>query len=127
MSEITTLQPNDPLPEGHSVVLMRRFDEDHPQRVVIEMIVTNPDHSEETSAHLDWEAAVAAATERAGEEGLQRIWVVDRTAGPRAQVILAHQGDHSVGSAALDDDDIAHGEHGTDMRDRGPDGAPRRF
>ncbi len=134
MIEIRTLQPNDPLPEGHSVTLMRRFDEDAPESVVIEMIVTNPDHSEETSIPtsqngglLAWDQAVAVAQARAEEEGLRHISVVDRTEGARARVILAHHGDHSVGSSALDDDDIEHGEHGSDMRDRGPDGAPRRF
>ncbi len=134
MTEIRKLQPHDPLPGGHSVVVMLRFDEDSPQQLMIEMIVTNPDRSEETSrptlpdgSAMSLEQAIAAAKVRAGEEGLKRIWLVDRTAGRRAQEILQHGGDHSVGSAALDDDDIEHGEHGSDMRDRGMDGAPRRF
>ncbi len=134
MTEIVTLQPHDPLPEGHSVVLMRRFAEDRPRAVVIEMIVRNPDKSEETSLppgdHGDpatWEEATSLARQRAAEEGLKRIWRVDRTAGAREQEILAHDGDHSINDAKLVDDDSEEGVQGSDMRDRKNDGAPRRF
>ncbi|MBV9783666.1 MAG: hypothetical protein JO264_07575 [Acidisphaera sp.] len=134
MTEIKTLQPHDPLPGGHSVVLMRRFDEDAPQRLMIEMIVSNPDKSEETArlVHADgssmsWEEATEAAKQRAQEEGLKRIWQVDRTAGPREQEILQHGGDHSVNMERLDDSDLEDGEPGPDMRDRRIEGAPRRF
>ena len=134
MTEIRTLAPHDPLPNGHSVVLMRRFAEDAPDQLAIEMIVTNPDRSEETSiptgsdgAPLDWDAAVAAAKERATEEGLQRIWTVDRTQGRREQQIIQSGGDRMIDGETLDDDDLEDGEPGPDMRDPDTNAAPRRF
>ncbi len=134
MAEIKSLAPHDPLPEGHSIVVMRKFEEDAPRRVMVELIVTNPDRSEETirAAHpngsaMTLEEAVALAERRAAEEGLEVVWRVDRTGGPLEQQVLLHDGDHSFAGAQLDDDDLEDGEHGPDMRDRGNDGAPRRF
>ena len=134
MAEIRTLAAHDPLPGGHSIVVMRRFDEDAPRTLMIELIVTNPDHSEETEraihpdgSPMSFDEATDVAQERAAAEGLDEIWKVDRTAGPREQEILNHAGDHSINSAMLDDDDLEDGVRGSDMRDRGNDGAPRRF
>ncbi len=134
MAEVRTLAPHDPLPQGHSIVVMRRFDEDAPRQTMIELIVTNPDHSEQTTraAHPDGRAmtldqAMALAAARAAEEGLNEIWQVDRTGGPLEQQVLRHGGDHSFVGEKLDDDDLEEGEHGPDMRDRGNDGGPRRF
>jgi hypothetical protein len=134
MTEIRSLAPHDPLPSGHSVVVMRRFDEDAPRALMIELIVTNPDHSEETmrAVHPDGspmtiEEALALGQARADEEGLTEIWRVDRTGGPREQEVIAHDGDHSFAGEPLDDDDLEEGERGVDMRDRGNDGGPRRF
>lgn len=134
MTEIRTLQPHDPLPGGHSVVLMRRFEEDAPDRVMLEIIVSNPDKSEETirpvhadGSSMSWEEATEAARQRAREEGLKRIWRVDRTAGGREQEILQHGGDHSVNMDRLDDSNLEDGERGADMRDRTLNEAPRRF
>ncbi len=134
MTEIRTLGPHDPLPGGHSVVLMRRFSEDAPDTLAIELIVTNPDRSEETATPtganglpLGWDDALAVAKERAVAEGLKRIWTVDRTAGPRERDVIAYGGDRAQGSAALDDDDLEDGEPGGDMRDIDHAAAPRRF
>ena len=134
MTEIRTLQPHDPLPNGHSVVLMRRFAEDAPDLLMIEMIVTNPDRSEETSIPvapdgnpLDWNGAIEAAKHRATEEGLKRIWTVDRTAGRREQQVIAAHGDRMVAGQALADDNLEEGEAGPDMRDPDLNTAPRRF
>jgi len=134
MTEIRTLQPHDPLPGGHSVVLMRRFEEDAPDRLMLEIIVTNPDKSEETiravrpdGAPMSWEEATEAASQRAREEGLKRIWRVDRTAGRREQEVLQHGGDRSVNMQGLEDSDLEDGEHGPDMRDHRVNEAPRRF
>ena len=134
MAEVRTLEPHDPLPGGHSIVVMRRFDEDAPRETMIELIVTNPDHSEETlramhpdGSNMSFAEAVALAQERAAAEGLGEIWEVDRTRGPLEQEVLLHNGDHSFGGAKLDDDDMEDGERGVDMRDRGNDGGPRRF
>ena len=134
MAEIRKLEPHDALPEGHSIVVMHRFDEDAPRETMVELIVTNPDHSEQTARamHADGSAmsldeAMGLAQERAAAEGLDEIWCVDRTRGPLEQDVLRHGGDHSFAGAALDDDDMEDGERGTDMRDRGNDGGPRRF
>ena len=134
MTETRTLAPHDPLPGGHSVVLMHRFAEDAPDRLMIEMIVTNPDRSEETSIPvdeagqpLDWDAALAVARERAVAEGLKRIWTVDRTAGAREQQVIAHGGDRMADGETLADDDLEEGTFGPDMRDPDPNAAPRRF
>ena len=133
-TEIRHLSAHDPLPGGHSVVLVRRFAEDRPRDLVIEMIVTNPDRSEETElpvgedgVPLDWQAAIAHAQARAREEGLKRIWTVDRTAGRREQEILQAGGDHSVHMEKLADSDIEDGEPGADMREMDRNTAPRRF
>jgi hypothetical protein len=133
-NQIRTLAPHDPLPGGHSVVLVRRFHEDRPADTIIEMIVTNPDRSEETEiplgpggAPLDWPAAVAHAQDRARQEGLKRIWTVDRTAGRREQDVLRAGGDHTVDMDQLDDSDPEDGEAGSDMRDMDRNTAPRRF
>ncbi len=132
MTDVRTLAPHDPLPGGHSVVLMRRFAEDAPDRLMIEMIVTNPDKSEETSiptdaagGPLDWDAALSVAKQRAEGEGLQRIWTVDRTAGPREQEVIAHGGDRMADGEKLDD--IDEDATGPDMRDPDPNTAPRKF
>ena len=134
MTETRTLAPHDPLPGGHSVVLMRRFAEDAPDRLMIEMIVTNPDRSEETSIPidasgdpLDWDAALAIAHERAQGEGLKRIWTIDRTAGPRERDIIAHDGDRMADGDKLADEDLEDGVSGPDMRDPDLNAAPRRF
>ena len=134
MTAIRRLAPHDPLPGGHSVVLMRRLAEDDPEGTMLEMIVTNPDGSEETATPvgadgrpLSLEAGVAAAMRRAEEEGLKRIWLVDRTAGGREGAVLASGGDHSFPGETLDDDDLDDGEPGADMRDIDVNAAPRRF
>lgn len=123
--ERRTLKPHDPLPGGHSVVLMRRFAEDAPDRLAIEMIVTNPDRSEETSTPtgadgmpLGWDASLAIAEQRAEAEGLRRIWTVDRT---------ATAGGVPTSAEDLVDDDLEDGEPGADLRDIDRNTAPRRF
>lgn len=134
MTAIRRIGAHDPLPGGHSVVLMRRLAEDDPGATAIELIVTNPDGSEETETPLgadgqalSLDAAVAVAMKRAEGEGLKRIWLVDRTAGLRESEVLAHGGDHSFPGETLDDDDLEEGEHGPDMRDPDLNAAPRRF
>jgi hypothetical protein len=134
MTAIRRLAAHDPLPGGHSVVLMRRLAADDPDGTVLELIVTNPDGSEETETPvgpdgnaLSLEAAVGVAMRRANEEGLKRIWLVDRTEGAREGAVLAHGGDHSFPGETLADDDMEDGERGADMRDIDINAAPRRF
>lgn len=134
MTAIRRLAAHDPLPGGHSVVLMRRLAEDDPAGTAIEMVVTNPDGSEETEtptgpdgSPLSLEDAVPVAMQRATEEGLKRIWLVDRTAGAREGAVLAGGGDHSFPGETLDDDDLEDGEPGADMREIDTNTAPRRF
>ncbi|MBV9758269.1 MAG: hypothetical protein JO047_14560 [Alphaproteobacteria bacterium] len=125
MVKTRTLQPHDPLPDPPAIVVMRRFDEDDPRRLMIELIVAHASGAEETSRPLrddgtpmDLDEAIAAARKLAGERSLEAVYVVDRTAGPRERDILSHGGDHSVDMDQLDDMDLEDGEKGPDMRDR---------
>ena len=67
---------------------------------------------------MDWDQAVEAAKAVANSEHLHRIYLLDRTAGPREQDILRHGGDHSIHMDTLSDTDEEDGVTGTDMRDR---------
>ncbi len=134
MTETRTLQPHDPLPDGPAVILMRRFEEDAPRQVMMELIVIRADQTEHTSRLLDddgaplsWDRAETRAREEATEAGLHQLYHVDRTGGTREQEVLAHDGDRSVNMEALDDDDLEEGEPGSDMRDNPLKAAPRNF
>ena len=125
MVETVTLKPHDPLPDPPAIVVMRRFDEDDPRRLMIEVIVSHPSGAEETSrpqrddgSFMEFDEAVAAARAQARAQGLDAVYTVDRTAGPRESDVLAHGGDHSINSGTLDDMDLEDGEKGSDMRDR---------
>ncbi len=126
MAEIHRLNPHDPMPEGgHSVIVMRRFDEDDPHKTVVEVTLTHrhglperthPARPDGTAMSLD--EAVAAARLVADEAGIDAVQVIDRIAGPRERDIMQHGGDHTVHMDRLDDDDMEEGERGPDMRDR---------
>ena len=125
MVETRTLRPHDPLPGPPAIVVMRRFDEDDPRRLMIETIVSHTSGAEETSrpvradgSFMDLDEAVAAARALAQSRGLPAVHVIDRTAGPRERDIISHQGDHSIDMETLDDMDLEDGEKGSDMRDR---------
>jgi hypothetical protein len=126
MAEIVRLNPHDPMPEGgHSVIVLRRFDEDDPHKVVVEVTLTHrhglPERTRPARPNgtaMDLEEAVEAARRVADEAGIAAVQVIDRTAGPRERDILQHGGDHSVHMERLDDDDLEEGERGPDMRDR---------
>jgi hypothetical protein len=125
MVNTRTLQPHDPLPDPPAIVVMRRFDEDDPRSLMIELIVSQSSGAEETSrpvhdngALMDLDEAIAAACKLAAKRGLELVHVVDRTAGPRERDILSHGGDHSIDGEQLDDMDLEDGERGPDMRDR---------
>jgi hypothetical protein len=68
------------------------------------------------AAELD--DAIMLGQSVAGRERIETVYVVDRTAGPRERAVIERHGDHSVGDASLDDDDMEDGERGSDMRDR---------
>ena len=134
MTEIRTLQPHDPLPDGPAVILMRRFEEDAPKQVMMELIVIQSNQSEATSRLLtddgepmDWDQAGQRARDEAKQAGQHHVYHVDRTGGVREQEILAHDGDRSVDMDGLDDDDLEDGEAGSDMRDNTMKSAPRNF
>ena len=134
MTETRMLQPHDPLPSGPAIILMRRFEEDSPKQMMMELIVIHQNQSEETSRLLTgtgepmpWAEAEQQAEARATEAGLHHVYHVDRTAGPREREIIEHDGDRTVGMEALDDDDLEEGEHGSDMRDTKMNAAPRKF
>ena len=126
MAEIRTLNPHDPMPQGgHAVVVMRRFAEDDPHRVVVEVTLTHgkglPERTHPArpdGTAMDLEEAVAAARRVADAAGIAFVDVIDRVAGPRERDIQQHGGDHSVHMERLDDDDLEEGERGPDMRDR---------
>ena len=129
MPSLTQLAPHDPMPEGAArrVVLLQRFDEDDPRQTVIELHLlgggapaeaTRPVRPDGTFMALD--DATEAAQAVAESEGLDTVYVIDRTAGPREQEVLAADGDHTVGMDRLQDTDPEDGETGPDMRGRRP-------
>ncbi len=128
MTEIRKLEPHDPVPEGgRHVTLVRRFDEDDPHRVVLEMVILRGRPPEENrlavradGTPMDANEALHAARGLAEAEKLDRVYVIDRLAGPREREILRSHGDHSVNMGKLDDFDLEEGERGSDMRDRQP-------
>ena len=126
MTEIRKLAPHDPMPDdGRHIVLLRRFEEDDPRRIVLEMVVARGRGVPEVrlAAHPDGTKmsvaeAIHAARAIAAEDKLDTIYIIDRLAGPRERDILRHHGDHSVHMGQLDDFDLEEGERGSDMRDR---------
>lgn len=127
MTEIRRLEPHDPLPEGpaKTLTVLRRLDEDAPDRTVVEIILTGTADGVETTrpmradgAPMELREAVEAAREVARSEAIGIVHVIDRAAGPRERDILRHHGDHSVHMEKLEDFDLEDGERGSDMRDR---------
>lgn len=129
MIEIRNLDPHDAVPDGrgHRVIVIRRFDEDDPHRIVTEIILTaahgrtetaQPHEADGSSMTLDH--AIAAARKVAETEGIGAVFVLDRTAGRLEHEVVEHHGDHSFPGRTLDDTDSEDGERGTDMRDRSP-------
>ena len=126
MTEIRRLAPHDPVPEGgRHVVVLRRFDEDNPRRIMLEILlyrgggppeIVRPVHADGSAASV--QETLRLAQEAAAREGLGPIYVVDRLAGAREREILRHGGDHTVNMGQLDDFDLEDGERGPDMRDR---------
>ena len=123
MASIRHLNPHDPAPEGHAVTVMRRFVEDDPHRVVVEIALSHKHGPTERTHPVDLsgkpmslEDAIVAACRVADAEGVAQVSVIDRTAGPREHDILQHGGDHSIHMERLDDDDLEEGEAGPDMR-----------
>jgi|GEM_PF-1702224 len=134
MTDVVDLAPHDPLPDGPAIVLLRRFEEDDPHRIMIEIVALD-DHHTESNVRLTtrdgappaWEEATRQAVESAERAGMPTVFRIDRTAGPREREILARHGDHGTGGESLDDDDLEDGETGSDMRDGLGNAAPRRF
>ncbi|MCL2429198.1 MAG: hypothetical protein FWD12_08205 [Alphaproteobacteria bacterium] len=119
---IRKLAPHDPVPGGgRHVVVLRRFDEDDPRRIAIDLIVATGKAEPETIRTTHGVSEVLAEARRiAIDEKLDAIYIIDRLAGPRERDILRHHGDHSVHFGQLDDFDLEEGERGSDMRDRHP-------
>lgn len=124
MIETIHLAPHDPMPAGpgRTVVVLRRFEEDDPDQTVIQIVLTgtpeqstHPHRPDGTPMRLD--EAIAAAGKVAQEEGLSRVYVLDRIGGAREHDILNHGGDHSIHMERLSDTDEEDGERGPDMRD----------
>lgn len=124
MIEIINLEPHDPIPEGPGpqVVVLRRFEEDNPAVTTIEILLTgrpaqtsHPRRPDGTSVSIG--EAIEAAGRVAAEEGIGRVFVLDRAQGGREKDILRHHGDHSVHMELLSDTDEEDGVSGSDMRD----------
>ena len=123
MIKINTLAPHDPMPSGpgRHVVVLRRFEEEEPGKTTVEIVLTG---SPEEISHprrpdgtpMPFDEAIQAAGKVAESEGLNHVFVLDRLQGKREHDILAHQGDHGVGSNHLSDTDMEEGEPGPDMR-----------
>jgi len=131
---IIDLLPHDPLPDGPALVLLRRFEEDDPRQVMIELVALDAHHTESNARLTDeqgrppsWEEATQRAQAMAAEAKFPALHRIDRTAGPREQEIAAHGGDHSTNMENLQDSDLEDGEAGPDMRDRNQNQAPRHF
>lgn len=129
MIEIRNLDPHDAVPDGrgHRVIVIRRFDEDDPHRIVTEIILTAARGQTETAqpneangSPMTLDHAVVAAQKVAETEGIDIVFVLDRTAGRLEHEVVEHHGDHSFPGRTLDDTDLEDGERGTDMRDRLP-------
>ena len=128
MAATRKLDPHDPIPEtGRHVVLLRRFEEDDPRRVMLELLVsrghdapelTQPVRADGTAMGV--REALQLARDIADREQLPTVYVIDRLAGARERDILRHDGDHTVHMSELDDFDLEEGERGSDMRDRQP-------
>ena len=123
--DIRILDPHDPLPEGRPgrVVVLRRFDEDDPRKIVTEITLTGlPGRTEVVQPvcadgrAMSLEEAVAAAQKVAKSEGIGQVFVLDRTAGRLEHEVVEHAGDHSFPGKTLDDMDLEDGESGPDMR-----------
>ena len=123
--EIRNLDPHDPLPEGRPgrVIVLRRFDEHDPRKIVTEITLTGrpghteavqPVHADGTAMSLD--EAISAARKVAKSEGIGQVFVLDRTGGQLEHEIMEHAGDHSFPGRPLDDTALEDGENGTDMR-----------
>ena len=122
MAELVMLNPHDALPDGRVVTVLQRFDEDEPDRVIVEIALGGKDGGRETTrpAHpdgrpMDFEEAIAAAREVADSERLPRVFALDRTAGPLEQEVLAHEGAHDAKGHVLSDSDEEEGERGPNM------------
>ena len=127
MVKVRVLDPHDPLPEGpgKNLTVLRRFHEDEPARVLIELVLEHRPGVRETSVPtrsdghpMPLREAIHAAQAVARQEGISMIHLIDRTAGPCERDILQHHGDHSVHMEELEDFDIEDGVSGSDMRDR---------
>ncbi len=123
MAELVMLNPHDALPDGQVVTVLQRFDEDDPDRVIVEIALSGEHGQRETTRPLHpdgrpmgFEDAIAAAREVANSEHLPRVFALDRTAGPLEREVLAHGGAHDAKGRALSDSNVEEGEQGPDMR-----------
>lgn len=123
--EIRTLDAHDPVPDGrgHRVLVLRRFDEDDPRKIVTEITLSGSPGGPEVvqpvradGRAMSLEEAVSAAQKVAESEGIGHVFVLDRTAGRLEHDVIDHAGDHSFPGRKLDDTDPEDGENGPDMR-----------
>ena len=125
MATLLSLDPHDPVPEtGRFILVLQRFGEDDPQVRVVEFIESDGVHARSRLAlapdrrPLGFAEATEAALARALNEAIDTVYALDRTAGPREQIVRSHHGDHTVAMEGLADSDAEDEEPGTDIRDR---------
>jgi hypothetical protein len=124
MTDVVRLQPHDPLPDyGLHGIVLRRFGEDDPNAVVTEIAFSGPEPVSMPAVHrngspFDLDDAIRIALVESEKRGVAKLYVVDRTAGRREQVVIQHHGDHSGGTARLDDTDAEDGVTGSSLLDR---------
>ena len=119
MTEIIRLEPHDPLPDGGNIALvLRRFGEDDPNAVITEIDFFGRHPAIDLAIEGNFEDAIHAAAQKAGERGISTVYAVDRTAGRREQEVLQHHGDHTVRMDELTDTDEEDGERGATILDR---------
>jgi hypothetical protein len=124
MTDIIRLQPHDPLPDyGVHGIVLKRFGEDDPNAVVTEIAFSGPEPVSMPAVHRDGspmglDDAIRIALVESEKRGLAKLYVVDRTAGRREQEVIRHHGDHSAGTAKLDDTDDEDGVTGSSLLDR---------
>jgi hypothetical protein len=124
MTEIVRLQPHDPLPDyGLHGIVLRRFGEDDPNAVVTEIAFSGPEPVSMPAVHRDGspiglDEAIRIALVESEKRRVEKLYVVDRTAGRREQAVIGHHGDHSAGAEVLDDSDEEDGVTGSSLLDR---------
>jgi len=117
MAHVTILEPHDPLPTGPEdfVLVLARFDDREPNRVITEVTLHRHDEGDERGVvRMDegmaagFDDAIRRARQLAGEHGIGRVYALDRTRGPLERSALDHHGERRFEGRRLDDGGAAY-------------------